>query len=101
MEHNITYYFTNLTVRELFKIAKEHTIKYKECPSKEQIIELINVKDLSDKITNDIVDAVYNQKSILSQYDPQWLEDNSGAWIRIKNLEYTMRKAIAFMKTSP
>lgn len=101
LENTIPEYFTNLTVRELFKIAKEHTLKYKDAPTKEQLSELIKVKDLEEKISNDLVTAVYNQKTLLGQYDEKWLEDNTGAWIRIKNLDYTMRKAIAFMKTSP
>jgi len=38
-------FFTNSTVRELFEIAKDHALKYKEPPSKDQMVQLIQIKD--------------------------------------------------------
>jgi hypothetical protein len=93
-------FFTNPVVRELFEVAKEHAIRYKEPPLKEQLSELVRIKGLGEKISEDIITALYNSKVELQQYDSQWLEENVGPWIRARNLETVMRKAIAFMKTT-
>lgn len=93
-------FFSNPNVRSLFEIAKDHCIKYKEPPTKEQLWELVRVKGDSDKISEDVVTALYNAKAELLQYDAKWLEENVGPWIRLKNLEYVMRKSVAFLKTT-
>jgi hypothetical protein len=61
-------YFSNEIVRELFSLAKEHALKYKEAPSKEQILEIINIKSLGEKLSGDLVNSLYNTKQLLSQY---------------------------------
>jgi len=94
-------FFTNPNVRELFDLAKDHAIKYKEAPSKEQLSELVRVKGISDRISEDVVGAIYNSKAELAHYTPEWLEENVGPWIRMKNLEYVMRKSVAYLKTTP
>jgi replicative DNA helicase len=96
----IPEHFSNTTVRELFDIAKDHTIKYHEPPTKDQMYELIRIKGLGEKISEEQLTALYNTKSLLSQYDNEWLDQNVGPWIQVRNLEYVMRKAIALMKTS-
>lgn len=93
-------YFSNEIVRELFSLAKEHALKYKEAPSKEQILEIINIKSLGEKIYIDLVTSLYNTKQLLSQYSEDWLKENTGAWIQMKNLDNVMRKSIAYMKTT-
>jgi hypothetical protein len=93
-------FFTNQTLRDLFEIAKEHTIRYELAPSLEQMIELVRIKGLSDRISEDIINALFNAKIQLQSYDEKWLEDNVGPWIRLRNLDHVMRKSIAFMKTS-
>jgi len=93
-------FFTNQNVREIFEIAKEHSIRYKEPPTKEQMIQLIQIKGLGEKFTNDMVEGLYNAKQLLGQYDNSWLENNVGPWIQVRNLDNVMRKAIAYMKTT-
>jgi KaiC/GvpD/RAD55 family RecA-like ATPase len=93
-------FFSNPNIRELFEIAKDHSLKYQEPPSKEQLWELVRIKGISDKISEDVITALYNTKLELQNYTPDWLEENVGPWIRMKNLEYVMRKSVAFLKTS-
>jgi len=93
-------YFANTNIRELFDIAKEHALRYKEPPSKDQMMELLRVKGLGEKYSVEIVEGLYNTKVLLSQYDDEWLENNVGPWIQVRNLDNVMRKAIAFMKTT-
>jgi hypothetical protein len=93
-------FFTNQILKDLFSVAKEHCLKYQVPPSKDQMWELVRIKGLSDKISEDIVNALYNAKLQLENYDRNWLEENVGPWIRIRNLDNVMRKSIAYMKTS-
>jgi replicative DNA helicase len=93
-------FFTNSNVRELFEIAKDHTLRYKEPPSKEQMVQLVSIKGLSEKYTEDMISGLYNAKLLLSEYDSEWLENNVGPWIQVRNLDSVMRKAIAYMKTT-
>jgi hypothetical protein len=93
-------FFTNSNVKEIFEIAKEHALKYNQPPSKEQIIQLIAIKGLSEKYNNDMVEGLYNTQQLLSQYDDEWLENNIGPWIQVRNLDNVMRKSIAYMKTT-
>ncbi len=94
-------YFTNQILRDLFDIAKDHTLRYNnKVPSKDQMLELVRVKGLLEKYSEDVITSLYNTKNLLAQYDEEWLERNVGPWIRIRNLDYVMRKSIAYMKTS-
>jgi len=93
-------FFTSQTLRDLFVIAKEHTLRYKDAPSREQMYELIRVKGMNEKYSLDVIESLYNTKQKLSEYDQEWLENNVGPWIRIRNLDNVMRKSIAFMKVN-
>jgi archaellum biogenesis ATPase FlaH len=93
-------YFSNTNVREIFEIAKEHALKYHEPPSKDQMIQLIQIKGLGEKYTDDMVNGLYNTKQRLGEYDDDWLQNNIGPWIQVRNLDNVMRKAIAYMKTT-
>jgi hypothetical protein len=93
-------YFQNQELRELFDVAKEHALRYKEPPSKEQMVALIRVKGLSEKYTEEQIEGLYNTKALMGQYGEEWLEQNVSPWIQVRNLDNVMRKAIAFMRTT-
>jgi len=93
-------FFTNDILKQSFDVAKEYVLKYKEPPSKEQFSQLIKIKGLSDKLSDDVINSLYNTKALLSQYEDTWLKENIGAWIQTRNLDNVMRKAIAYMKTT-
>lgn len=93
-------FFSNVNVRDIFEISKDHALKYKEAPTKDQVIQLIAVKGLSEKYNNDMIEGLYNTKQLLSQYGKDWLEENIAPWIQVRNLDNVMRKSIAYMKTS-
>lgn len=93
-------FFTSQALREIFEVAKDHAIKYKEPPSKEQMSQLIQMKGLGEKYSDDVIQGLYNTKSLLVEYENEWLENNIGPWIKVRNLDNVMRKAIAYMKTT-
>ena len=93
-------YFQNVDMRELFDIAKIHALQYKTPPSKDQMMELIRIKGYAERFSIEQVEGLYNTKQLLANYDSEWLEQNVGPWIQVRNLDNVMRKAIAFMKTT-
>lgn len=93
-------FFLNPTLKDIFSIAKEFALKYKVAPQEEQLNELLRIKGLNEKYNADIINALYNSKEQLKQYDSEWLEKNVGPWIQMRNLDNVMRKSIAFMKTT-
>ncbi|MFW6310863.1 MAG: DnaB-like helicase C-terminal domain-containing protein [Nanoarchaeota archaeon] len=93
-------YFSNNVLKELFDIAKDHSLRYKKAPTRDQMEELVRLKGLDEKYSNEILESLYNVKQKLEQYDKEWLEQNIGPWIKVRNLEHVIRKSIAFMKTS-
>lgn len=93
-------FFSSKILKDVFEIAKDHTIKYNNPPSVEQIWEIISIKGKSGEISEEVIKALYNSKEQLNNYDSQWLNDNVEAWIKVRNIDSVLRKSIAFMKTS-
>ena len=58
-------YFSNQIVKDLFDIAKEHSLKYKEAPSKDQLFEILKLKGLSEKYNDDILTSLYSTKDLI------------------------------------
>lgn len=100
LNHSKSEFFTNSNVKEIFDVAKEHALRYKSAPTKEQIIELIKLKGLGEKYNEEIISSLYNTRQQMLNCEPKWLEENVGPWIQVRNLDVVMRKAIAFMKTT-
>lgn len=93
-------FFSNSNVKELFEIAKDHALKYKEPPTKDQMTQLVHMKGLGEKYNDDIITGIYNLREKLDEYDKEWLESTVGSWIQLKNLDVVLRKTIAFVKTT-
>lgn len=92
-------YFANSILKGMFSIAKEYGLQYNSAPSKEELKNIIQLKMLSDEYTDDIVDTIYDSCN-MDEYSDEWLRKNSADWIRVRNMDYIIRKAVAYMKTS-
>jgi len=93
-------FFGNKNIRQLFIIAKEHSTKFKEVPSEHQMNELIRMKGISEELSPNLVNALYNIYNKLDSYGDEWLESNTKSFIEVKNIEYVIRKSAAYLKTS-
>lgn len=93
-------FFSNKYIQQLFDVAKEHSDKYQNPPTKEQISEIVRIKGYDQDISEDIINSLYNAKNLLEEYDKDWLDENVKPWIQVRNLETVMRKSIAYMKTT-
>ena len=68
-------FFSAKPLQVAFRLAKDYVIKYHDAPSAEQMKELVKLNDLSNDLSDDIIDVLYAQKSMLSNYSPEWLRD--------------------------
>ncbi len=92
-------FFQNEMLRKAFEIASEHALRYKECPTQDQMLELVRLKG-TEELTPDMIESIYNTEALLQNYDAEWLEEHVGAWIQIRNLDHTFRKGISYLKTT-
>ncbi len=100
LENSKPEFFSNQNIREIFKIAKDHALKYKQVPTEAQLNELIRIKGLSEQLTPDMIQSLYNIYNNLDSYSDDWLEQNTKSFIEVKNIEYVLRKSVAYLKTS-
>ena len=93
-------FFANNNLRELFKIAKEHVEKYKQAPTKDQVKQLVEIKGMSNLLTSEIIDTIYDAENLIKEYDSEWLDQNAKAWVQYRNLDIVIRRVLAYMKTT-
>jgi KaiC/GvpD/RAD55 family RecA-like ATPase len=91
-------FFETIDIRELFDARKEFKNKYHEYPSRQQVKEILKLKGIHDRITPEKVDVIYDID--LSQYEDNWLESTTEAWVEYKNLDLSLIDAVTYMKTS-
>ena len=98
----VTYpeFFTNKNVRSVYEVAREFAMEYKEAPTVEQVVELIRIAGRNQEISEDVITSIYNSRALLKQYDETWLDTNVSAWIKVRNVEYSFRKDLAYFKST-
>ena len=93
-------FFTNKNLRNSYEIAREFCKEYKLPPSKDQMWELVRIKGMDQDLSEDVVNALWNTRPMMNQYEDEWLDNHVGAWIRIRNVENTFRKGMAYLKNT-
>ena len=81
----------------LFKLGAAFVNKYNKTPTKQQLIELTKLKNISN-ITNEFFDALYDYDG--DQYDPDWIEESIEAWIEFKKLDTSVEGLLTYLKTT-
>jgi hypothetical protein len=90
-------FFETPNYPELYKAAADFVTKYNQTPTKEQVFELIKIRNLTN-VTHEFVDALYDFK--LDAYDPEWLEESIQAWIEFKKLDTSVESLLTYLKTT-
>lgn len=90
-------FFESANYPELFKAGADFVSKYNQTPTKEQIIELVKLRNLSN-ITRDFIDALYDFK--IEAYDPEWVQESIEAWIEFKKLDKSVESLLTYLKTT-
>ena len=91
-------YFTAKPLQQAFKLAKDYVIKYHEPPTAEQMKELVILVNMQDVLSDDIIGALYAQKSMMSTYTDEWLYDQTTNWAILENVKKSIVDAAAYLK---
>lgn len=90
-------FYENEEIGTLHKITKGFFGRFSQIPTKEQI-KLISKQDqFKEKITESIVDLIFDEP--LDSYDPDWIKQTSEAWILWKSLDKSLLDTLEYVKT--
>ncbi|GAA6530372.1 hypothetical protein LPYR103PRE_23450 [Segatella asaccharophila] len=90
-------------MRGLYEIASPFVLKYKECPSNEEMKQLIAASDWTpaqrQKITDETVDLLWGDcETYQTLYDPVWMTEQVEAFYRYQTLMKGVRETVSFVK---
>jgi len=91
-------YFKNTDYQEAFKVVKSFWKKYQQIPSKNQVRESAKLLKIEDKLTDSLLESMWSIS--LSDYDLDWLQQNTESWIEWKTLEKSAVDSINYIKST-
>lgn len=91
-------FYTSDDIDTLHYLATKFFDKFKETPSKEQMLALTKNPKFKNKVDDDIVDIVFDVD--LAQYDEEWLTETAESWIKWRNFDATLMDTIEYVKTT-
>jgi hypothetical protein len=94
----LSRFYDNPEIRTAHEIRAEFRKKYSQAPTASQLKEIARLKGVSDHLTNEKIEAIYDIK--LSDYDPEWLESTAEAWIEYKTLDTSVIDLVSYLKTT-
>ena len=96
-------YFSISYIRELFRLLKPYVIQYNSLPSADQVIKIVSLSDVSpearDYLNTDVIYQIWKMRDSLENYDEEWLDNTTKAFLSWQTLMYGMRNAMTFVKT--
>lgn len=93
------YSFREKIFQVLFAIIQEHFNTYNEIPTENQIVDILKLKNLTDKIQIDVVHELWKQKDVPNTYTDEWLKEQSLAYAKWNNLIVGLTKSTAYVKS--
>jgi replicative DNA helicase len=92
-------FFTNPDIDIMAFLAKKFHEKFNETPTSSQMKLLVqNSKKAKDKVTENVIDTVYEVN--LNDYDEDWLESTAESWIKWRNFDKSLIDGIEYVKTA-
>lgn len=91
-------FYVNPDIRLAHKIREEFRKKYNRVPSKAQMKEIVKLKNLQETLDFEKIDAIYEVD--LTQYEPEWLEKNTEAWIKWQAYDASIIDLVNYTKTA-
>lgn len=91
-------FFSAANVQVAFKIAKDYVIKYHQAPTAQQMKELTKINNVSETLTDDIIDYLYAQQREVNNYGEDWLYDNATNWAILENVKKSIIEVSAYLK---
>lgn len=94
----LSRFYDNYEIRTAHEIRAEFRKKYSQAPTASQLKQIARLKGVSDQLTDEKIEAIYDIR--LSDYDPEWLESTSEAWIEYKTLDTSVIDLVSYLKTT-
>lgn len=94
-------YFSSDTLKKLFEAIQPHVLQYKEEPTVEQVIMILERENmLKDNITKDLIYEIWKVRAQVNQYSEDWLRDCAKSYAEWNNFIYSINKMHAFLMTT-
>jgi archaellum biogenesis ATPase FlaH len=90
-------FFENEDLGLMYRVSQTFFERFKEAPTKEQLKLLTKDPKFKERLTDNLVDLVFNQN--LKTYDEDWVKETTEAWVLWKNLDKTILDTIEYVKT--
>ena len=91
-------FFTAKPLQYAFKIAKDYVVKYHQPPTADQMKQLVVDNNMQDVLQDDVIDALYAQKQMLSSFPDEWLYDETTNWAILENVKKSIVDVAAYLK---
>lgn len=91
-------FFSIPAIKEAHDIRKEFREKYHKAPTSSQLKEIVKIKGIEDRLSNEKIDALYEIN--MTQYEDEWLKESAEAWIEFKNLDASVIDLVQYLKTT-
>jgi replicative DNA helicase len=91
-------FYTSDDIDTLHFLATKFFDKFKDTPTRDQMMVLVNNPKVKNKVDEDIIDIVYDVD--LAQYDEEWLTQTIESWIKWRNFDSTLMDTIEYVKTT-
>ena len=96
-------FFSISYIRELFRLLKPYVVQYNSLPSADQVIKIVSLSDVSpdarEYLNTDVIYQIWKMKDSLGNYDDEWIDNTTKAFLSWQTLMYGMRNAMTFVKT--
>jgi replicative DNA helicase len=91
-------FYTSEEIDILSYLSNKFYAKFNEAPSKDQLALLVAHSKSKDKITESIMDMIFQVD--LDQYDEEWLTSTAESWIKWRTFDGSLMDTIEFIKTT-
>ena len=91
-------FYTSEEIDVLSYLANKFYSKFNETPSQEQIKLLISNSKKAAKVTDNILDMLFQVD--LDQYDEEWLVSTAESWIKWRTFDTSLFDTIEYIKTT-
>ena len=84
--------------QQFFKVIKSFFERYNKVPTKKQFEHLLIAKKMTDKISNEAVDSVFDTD--INEYDQEWLKENFHTFLEYRNVLIKLENAVEYAQTT-
>lgn len=97
MKNVLESFFDSEEISTLFSITKQFHERFQQIPSKDQLKLISKQEKFREKISNNIIDLVFDEP--IDSYDPDWINETCQSWILWKSLDKSLIDTLEYVKT--